>query len=111
MILAVDDVYLSLAVHYEGPGIAEPARLTSRTSPAAERTASGRELLHSLVAVLHHVEVAARPKCQVVGIREFPRSVARRTEAADESAVLRVKDLDAMIAGVGDIKQAIGAQR
>src|SRR5262249_40270009 len=55
MILAVQNVHASFAVHHEGPGIVELARPAARPAPHAQRLSLRREFLHALVAILDDV--------------------------------------------------------
>src|SRR5947209_11701827 len=47
---------------------------------------------------------------QVIRIRQLPRSTARRAEEPYQRPVAR-EDLDAMVAGVGDVEVAVRTQR
>src|SRR5205823_6422042 len=80
-------------------------------APGAERHAVGRELLDPVIAVLYHIEVlAALAKGEIVGIRQLPRFRAGRAPITQQFSVA-AEDLDAVIAGVGDVEIAVGADR
>src|SRR5262245_33005673 len=100
------------AIDRQRPRTAELPRRAAGAAPDAERFALQLELLHPAVLQLHHVQgwCSATRTGDVVGIRQLAAFAARSAEAADEFAV-GGEDLDAMVARVGDVEVAVGAER
>ena len=62
-----------------------------------------------MVAVLDYVHVPIRGERYVLRIHQFAGTVARPADDAHQMP-LPIEDLDAVVAGVGHIEQAIGAE-
>ena len=90
MILAVEHVNLAAAVDRERPGAVELARTLPWTTPAAERLAFECKLLHAMVAVLRHVEIAIPVKNVCLRIDDVAKEhwVSELIEFLDRTEVI-----------------------
>src|SRR6266568_7797324 len=101
MVLRIGDVEISGGIQRDAPWIAELARVGAWATDYFQRVAGGIENLDAAVAEFADVLTAGAIDADVVRIAQFAFACARLAVGADEFAIA-IKDLDAMIAGVGD---------
>src|SRR5262245_59986611 len=112
MILAVQNVHASLAVHDEGPRIVQLPRPAAWAAPRAERFSRTREFLHTLIAILHNVQrrLVAGAEGDVVRIGKLPRRAAGAAPRSHKLAVGR-EYLNAMVTSIGDVEMPVRPER
>src|SRR5512138_1206343 len=106
MVLRVRDVEVASRVERDTPGIAEAAGFGAAAAEDFDGAVIAIENLDAAVAELADVLPTVPIDANVVRIAEFAQAFARLAVDAEQFAVAR-KNLDPVIAGIGDIHSVL----
>ena len=102
MILGIGDIEIALGIERYTPRIAKAARFDSRSADNFQRLIIGIKDLDAAVAEFAHILPSGTVDTNIVRITQLALARSSFAVGADELAVAG-KDLDAMIAGIGNI--------
>src|SRR5262245_32400109 len=106
MVLRIGYIKVARGIEGDAPGITELARFSAGSTDDLNRAIVGIKYLNATVSEFADILATGAVDANIIRIAQFAQAGASFSIHAKEFALTR-EDLDAMIAGIGDVKSVL----